>query len=102
MRLAKIALRYLALYAMALTLVFLIPEHIHRRDFDRALFIWMKNPTSQNEAALRAEQHENKIIHLQDSAVIALVVVVIAGGTYKIVRFVKRASSGTKARDVRG
>ncbi|SRR6266436_504540 len=76
MRLAKILLRYLAAYAIVLILVFLMPEHIHRRDFDRAFFIWMKDRTAQNEAALRTEQHKNEIIHLQDSAVIALVVVI--------------------------
>jgi hypothetical protein len=102
MRLAKIVLRYLAAYAIALILVFLIPEHIHRRDFDRAFFIWTKNRSAQNEAALRAEQHKNEIIHLEDSAVIALVVVIIAAGTYLIVRFVKRSVSGAKTRDVRG
>jgi hypothetical protein len=92
MRLAKIVLRCLAAYAMASILVSLIPEHTHRRDFDRAFFTWFKNRTPQNEAALRAEQHKNEIIRLQDSAVIALVVVVIAGGTYIMVRFVRRSS----------
>jgi hypothetical protein len=97
MRLAKIVLRCLAAYAMAFILVSLIPEHIHRRDFDRAFFTWFKNRTPQNEAALRAEQHKNEIIRLQDSAVIALVVVVIAGGTYMIVRFVRRSSDKRRA-----
>jgi hypothetical protein len=82
--------------------VFLIPEHIHRRDFDQAFFIWTKNRTAQNEAALRAEQHKNEITDLQDSAVIALVVVIITCGTYKIFRFVKRPISVAKTRDVRG
>ena len=102
MRLAKILLRYLAAYAIVLILVFLMPEHIHRRDFDRAFFIWMKDRTAQNEAALRTEQHKNEIIHLQDSAVIALVVVIIGSATYLILRFVKRSVSGAKTREVRG
>jgi hypothetical protein len=97
MRLAKIALRCLAAYAMAFILVCLIPEHIHRQDFDRAFDTWFKNRTPENEAALRAEQYKNEIIHLQDSAVIALVVVVIAGGTYKGVRFVRRLSDKRRA-----
>jgi len=102
MRLAKILLRYLAAYAIVLILVFLMPEHINHRDFDRAFFIWMKDRTAQNEAALRTEQHKNEIIHLQDSAVIALVVVIIGSATYLILRFVKRSVSGAKTREVRG
>ena len=95
MRWTKIALRYLAAYALALILVFLIPEHIHRHDFDRAFFVWMKNRTPQNEAALRAEQHKNEMIHLRDSTLIALVVVLIACGTDRVVRSVRRAGSAS-------
>jgi hypothetical protein len=81
---------------MAFILVYLTPEQIHRRDFDRAFFTWFKNRTPENEAALRAEQHKNEIIRLQDSAVIALVVVIIAGGTYKVIRFVRRLESSRR------
>jgi hypothetical protein len=94
MPLVKTALRYFAAYAIAFILVFLTPEHIHRRDFDRAFFTWWRNRTPQNEAALRVEQNKNEIIHLQDSAGIALVVVIIGFGTYNIARFVKRGVSG--------
>lgn len=82
---------------MAFILVYLIPEHIHRRDFDRAFFTWFKDRTPQNEAALRAEQNKNGIIHLQDSAIIALAVLVIAGGAYKVVRFSRRLSDKRRA-----
>ena len=91
MRLTKIALRYLAAYALVFIVVLLLPEHIHRRDFDRAFFVWMKNQTPENEAALRAEQRKNELIHLLDAAVIALVLVVITAGSYKVVRSVNRA-----------
>ena len=60
-------------------------------------FTWFKNHTPQNEAALRAEQHKNQIIRLQDSAVIALVVAVSAGGTYMVVRFVRRSLDKRRA-----
>ena len=95
MRWTKIASGYLAAYGLALILVFLIPEHIHRHDFHRAFFIWMKNRTPQNDAALRAEQHKNEMIHLRDSTLIALVVVLIACGTDKVARSVIRAGSGS-------
>jgi hypothetical protein len=97
MRLAKITLRYLGYYVLVFILVSLIPEHIHRRDFDRAFSTWWKDRTPQNEAALRAEQHKNEIIQLQDSAVIALVVLVVVGGTYKVVCFVRRLSDRRRA-----
>jgi len=87
----KSLLRFLAMYAASFALVYLIPEQIHRRDFDRAFFTWWKNRTPENEAALRVEQRKNKIIHLIDSAVIAVFVVVFVGGTYKVVRLVRRA-----------
>ena len=90
MRSVKIAFTCLAAYAIVFSLVYLT-EHIHRRDFDRAFFTWWKNRTPDNEAVLRAEQHKNQIIRLRDSATIALLVVVIAGGTYKVVRFVRSA-----------
>ncbi len=89
MRVKKILLRPLAIYAIAFVLVYLIPEHIHRRDFDRAFFAWLKDRTPQNEAALRVEQRKNEIIHRSDSAVIALVLVALGSGIYVVIRFAK-------------
>jgi hypothetical protein len=89
MRVKKILLRSLAIYAIAFILVYLIPEHIHRRDFDRAFSAWLKDRTSQNEAALRVEQRKNEIIKLTDSAVIALVLVALGSGIYLVIRFAK-------------
>jgi hypothetical protein len=90
MRLVRIALGCLAAYAIVFILVYLT-EDIHRRDFDRAFFTWLKNRTPENEAALRVEQRKNEIIRLRDSAVFAAFAVVIVGGTYKVVRLVRRA-----------
>src|SRR6266480_3182881 len=89
MRVRKILLRSLAMYAVAFVLVYLIPEHIHRRDFDRAFITWLHDRTPQNEAALRVEQRKNEIIHLSDSAVIALVLVALGSGIYLVIRFAK-------------
>ena len=86
----KFLLRFLAIYAATFVLVHLIPEQIHRRDFDRVFFTWWKNRTPENEAALRVEQRKNEIIHLRDSALIAAFVVVIVGGIYKVVRPIRR------------
>jgi hypothetical protein len=80
---------FLAIYAIAFVLVSLIPEYIHRRDFDRAFSAWLKDRTSQNEAALRVEQRKNEIIHLLDSAVIALVLVALGSGIYLVIRFAR-------------
>jgi hypothetical protein len=92
MRLPKIAARYLAAYAIVFILVYLLPGHIHRRDYDRAFTAWLKDQTPQTEAALRVEQHKNEIIYLQDSGVISLILVVIAGGAYEGLRFVRGLS----------
>jgi hypothetical protein len=77
MPLRKLILRYLAIYAFAFSLVYLIPEHIHRRDFDKAFVAWLHNRTPQNEALLRTEQYKNEMIKFADTAVIALVHVTI-------------------------
>jgi hypothetical protein len=93
MPVTKILMRCFAAYLVAFLLALLIPEHIHRRDFDRAIFTWVENRTAQNEAVLRSEQHKNEIIHLRDSAVVALLLVSAAYGIYRVVRFAKRSDS---------
>ena len=88
MNVKKFLLRFLVIYAIAFVLVYLIPEYIHRRDFDRAFETWLHDRTPQNEAALQVEQHKNEIIKLADSAVIALVFVALGSGIYFAIRFV--------------
>jgi hypothetical protein len=96
----KFFLRFLAIYAAVFILAYLIPEHIHRRDFDRAFSAWLHDRTPQNEAVLRSEQRKNEMIKLADTAVIALVFVTLGAGIYGIGRFVRhkvdrRRSNGT-------
>jgi len=86
----KFFLRFLAIYAAAFVLAYLIPEHIHRWDFDRAFSVWLHDRTPQNEAVLRSEQHKNEMIKFADTAVIALVFVTLGAGIYCIGRFVRR------------
>jgi hypothetical protein len=103
----KFLLRFLALYATAFVLVNLIPEHIHRRDFDKAFMAWLHGRTPQNEAALRVEQRKNEIIKLKDSAAISLAFVVLGFGIYFAIRFAgqeldrRRANQATENPDVR-
>jgi hypothetical protein len=85
----KFLLRFLAIYAAVFVLAYLIPEHIHRRDFDRAFFAWLHDRTPQNEAVLRSEQRKNEMIKFADTAVIALVFVTLGAGIYCIGRFVR-------------
>jgi hypothetical protein len=96
----KYFLRFLATYAAAFVLAYLIPEHIHRRDFDRAFIAWLHDRTPQNEAVLRSEQRKNEMIKFADTAAIALVLVTLGTGIYYIGRFVRhkvdrRRSNGT-------
>jgi len=84
----KFLVRFLAIYAATFVLVYLIPEHIHRRDFDRAFSALFHDRTPQNEAVLRSEQRKNEMIKLVDTAVIALVFVTLGSGMYYVGRFV--------------
>src|SRR5260370_21575254 len=84
----KFLLRFLAIYAATFVLVYLIPDYIHRRDFDRAFFAWFHDRTPQNEAVLRSEQRKNEMIKLVDTAVIALVFVTLGSGMYYLGRYV--------------
>jgi len=81
MRIRKFLLRFLAIYAAAFVLVYLIPEHIHRRDFDRAFFAWLHDRTPQNEAALRSEQRKNEMIKLVDTALVSFTGLVVSSST---------------------
>jgi hypothetical protein len=83
----KFLFRFLAIYAAAFVLVYLVPEHIHRRDFDAAFSAWLRDRTPQNEATLRVEQRKNERIKLADTAVIALALATIGSGIYSVIRF---------------
>ena len=77
-------------YALTFALVFSIPAFIHRRAFDQAFFVWYKDPSPQNTAVLRIEQRKNRLIHLQDSAIGALALFVVACGVYGVSQLWKR------------
>jgi hypothetical protein len=74
-------------YALAFALVFSVPEFIHRRAFDQAFSAWYKDPSPQNTSALRIERHKHELIHIQASAIGALVLLVIACSVYGGFRF---------------
>ncbi len=77
-------------YALAFALAFSVPSFIHRRAFDEAFFAWRRDPSPQNTSTLRIEQRKNELIHLQDSAIGALALLVVLCGIYGGVRFWKR------------
>jgi hypothetical protein len=83
-------------YALAFALVFSVPEFIHRRAFDQAFSAWYKDPSPQNTAVLRIEQHKNRLIHLQDSAIGALALFVVACGVYCASQLWKRYPVNTR------
>jgi hypothetical protein len=87
----KFLLRLVAVYTIALVLVYLFPQPIHhRRAFDKAFMTWLHDRTHQNEEALRAEQRKNEMLKLADSAVIALALIVLGTGIYLSILFVGR------------
>ena len=83
-------------YALAFVLVFSVPEFIHRRAFDQAFSAWYKDPTPQNTSTLRIEQRKNRLIHLQDSAIGALALFVVACGVYGGMQLWKRHLVNTR------
>jgi hypothetical protein len=45
-----------------------LSENIHRRDFNRALMVWIRNLTPDTQAILRAEQHKTWMKHTERNA----------------------------------
>ena len=89
MRLAKhVAIAVLA-YLLAFGLIY-STEHIHRQAFDKAFFAWYKNPTVENEAALKREQRTNEMIRLQDAAIGAAILIAVGYGAWVMVGIAKR------------
>jgi len=78
---------FLAVYAAAFVLVHLTPEHIHRRNLDKAFSAWLHDRTPQNEVTLGVEQRKNERIELADSALIAGALVTVGSGIYFVIRF---------------
>src|SRR5260370_7702644 len=69
-------------YVFAFVLAYLIPSFIHRREFDQAFTAYYKNPTSENESALRAQQRKNEFIHRGDSPLAAPLLVALGYTLY--------------------
>jgi hypothetical protein len=70
MSLQRIVLSGLAAYlSLVLLSLILLPDLMHRKQFDRALLSWQRNHTSENAAALRDQQQKNRVIQLETAAV---------------------------------
>jgi hypothetical protein len=57
---------------------------IHSRAFDHAFSKWYKNPTAENEAALRKEQEINRAIRIKGDALGAAICVSLGYGIYAL------------------
>jgi hypothetical protein len=88
---------FLIPYAFAFVLAYLIPSFIHRREFDQAVMAYYKNPTPENESAQRVRQRKNEFIHLEGSALGALVLVTLGYGVYGVVRLARNGLKRTRA-----
>jgi len=85
--------RYIGIAVLTYSLVFWFiysTMFLHRQSFDRAFSAWYKNPTAENEAALKREQHVNYMIRLHDSATGAAIVVAAGYGIWAMLRIAKR------------
>jgi hypothetical protein len=75
----------LAVYAVVFGLMLVTPnspDALRRRDFDRAFFAWLHDPTPQNEATLRREELKNDIIRLGMYTFVSSVAVAVIFGPY--------------------
>lgn len=72
------------------------PLFIHRQDFDRAAAAFQRNPTPENEAALRKEQQKNQSISHElrfFEAGSLFIGGILCYGVYTAVRFLLRSHS---------
>jgi hypothetical protein len=79
----------------AFILAYLIPERIDRREFTQAVITYSRNPTPENAAALEAQRRANDRIHLEDSAAIGLVLILVAYGIWGLRKLAMRLASRT-------
>jgi hypothetical protein len=57
---------------------------IHRPAFDHAFSEWYKNPTVENEAALRKEREINTVIRMKGDALGSAILVSVGYGIYAL------------------
>jgi hypothetical protein len=94
MSLQRIVLSGLAAYlSLALLSFLLLPDMMHRKDFDRALLSWQRNHTSENASALRAQQQKNRIIQLETAAAEAFGLWFVGLACYATARHLLRAKN---------
>ena len=90
----------LVAYVSAVILAYLVPEQIDRRDYTQAVVAYTRNPTQENEAALRAQRRVNERMHLRDSTVLGLILVAVGYGAWSgrrlVMRLTHRTGSGDK------
>jgi hypothetical protein len=85
-----------AAYVFAFILAYWVPSFIHRQEFDQAFSAWYRNPTPENASALGIQQLKNGLIHLEDSAIVALVPLIVFCEIYEGLRIGKHYYLGKK------
>lgn len=88
MQTKKRAVWFLCAFLSVFALVYM-GENVHRREFDHAFFVWYRNRTPENEAALHVQQRKNQMIKLQDSVIVASIVTGLYGAFIFAARFLK-------------
>jgi hypothetical protein len=76
--------------ALALVIAFLIPQHTHRLDFDRAFTAWLHDRSPENEAALHQQQEINRRTEEEVSVVVALVLFALFAGSSTLWAYLRR------------
>jgi hypothetical protein len=79
---------FLVAYVISFVLILMTPSFRHRRDFDLAFFAYYKDPSPENESALRYQQRMNEYFDLKFAAVGVFIVVAFGYGTHVVVQLV--------------
>jgi hypothetical protein len=85
--------RLISSAALALLIAFLVPQHTHRHDFDRAFTAWLHDKTPENEAALRQQQEINHRFEIEGSLIVALVLFTLFAGSSTLWAYFRRSKN---------
>jgi len=88
----KKVLLFVAIYFVIFVALSLVPQFLHRQDFDRAFTAYLHNPSPATKQTLKQEQIKNRIIEFTNVVVGAAVILVVGVGFVYLVRVTARAA----------
>ena len=90
----KAAIRFGMVFAAVLALVLSLPHCVYRQDFNRALVMWIQQPSAENYARFRNERNANHEMWIAGSIELALVVSGVLNCVHGWAKRLRRSSIG--------